>query len=127
MMIAIALLSLLSPAAQLLPREPTDRWYRAHLPVTMKVTRDVEVIPYSHLERHRRGRLEILATGAKPFTIKKGETFLMTKLLGEGECRIRLLETEYELASCWWLEGFTDRESDIYRPVAAKPSRLPDY
>ena len=96
MLIAIALWSLLNTPAQSLPREPTDVWYRAHLPVTMKVTQDVEVIPYSNLERHRRGRLE-MTSDAKPFTIKKGETFEMTKLLGEGECRIRLLSKEYRL------------------------------
>jgi hypothetical protein len=122
-MIAIALWLLLNTPAQSSPREPTDVWYRAHLPVTMTVTQDVEVIPYSPLERHRRGRLEILASHAKPFTIKKGETFQMTKLLGEGECRIRLRKKEYDLDSCWWLEGFTNRESDIYQPVAANKRR----
>lgn len=112
-----ALLWLLFDAPAQWPREPTDVWYRAHLPVTMKVTQDVEVIRYSHLKRHRRGKLE-MASDAKPFTIKKGETFQMTKLLGEGECRIRVLEKEYDLVACWWLEGFTHRESDIYQPVA---------
>ena len=124
MVITIALWSLLNASAQSLPREPTDVWYRAHLPVTMKVTQDVEVIRYSYLERHRRGRLE-MASDAKPFTIKKGETFQMTKLLGEGECRIRLLKKEYDLVACWWLEGFTHRESDIYQPVAANTARTP--
>ena len=88
MMITMALWSVLNTPA--LPREPTDAWYRAHLPVTMRVTQDVEVIRYSHLERHRRGRLEMAgdAKPFKPFTIRKGETFQTTKLLGEGECRI---------------------------------------
>src|SRR6476646_6320727 len=116
MVIAIALWSVLNNSPQSLPREPTDVWYRAHLPVTLKVTQDVEV---GHFERHRRGRLE-MAGDAKPFTIKKGETFQMTKLLGEGECRIRFLKEEYDLVACWWLEGFTHRESDIYQPVAAR-------
>jgi len=124
MVIAIALWSLLNAPAQSLPREPTDVWYRAHLPVTMKVTQDVEVIRYSDLEHHRRGKLE-MASDAKPFTIKKGETFQMTKLLGEGECRIRVLEKEYDLVACWWLEGFTHRESDIYQPVAANNPKTP--
>jgi hypothetical protein len=121
MVIAIALWSLLNTSLQSLPREPTDVWYRAHLPVTMKVTQDVEV---GHFERHRRGRLE-MAGNAKPFTIKKGETFQMTKLLGEGECRIRFMKREYDLAACWWLEGFTHRESDIYRPVDANRAKRP--
>jgi hypothetical protein len=47
----------------------------------------------------------------------------MTKLLGEGECRIRFLQKDYYLVSCWWLEGFTDRESDIYQPVATKRAK----
>ena len=119
MVIAIALWSVLNTPAQPLPREPTDAWYRAHLPVTMKVTQDVEV---GHFGRHRRGRLEMTGD-AKPFTIKKGETFQMTKLLGEGERRIRFLKEEYDLVACWWLEGFTHRESDIYQPVAAKELR----
>ena len=128
MVIVIALWSVLNTPAQSLPREPTDAWYRAHLPVTMKVTQDVEVVRYSHLvERHRRGRLEIPgdAKAFKPFTIRKGETFQMTKLLGEGECRIRLRKEEYDLDSCWWLEGFTDRESDIYQPIAANKAKTP--
>jgi hypothetical protein len=124
MAIAIALWSLLNAPAQSLPREPTDVWYRAHLPVTMKVTQDVKVIRYSPLEQHRRGTLE-MASEVKPFTIKKGETFQMTKLLGEGACRIRLLKQEYDLVACWWLEGFTHRESDIYQPVAAQTAITP--
>jgi hypothetical protein len=36
-----------------------------------------------------------MVSDAKPFTIKKGETFQMTKLLSEGECRIRVLNKEY--------------------------------
>lgn len=126
MVIAIALWSLLNTPAQSLPREPTDVWYRAHLPVTMKVTQDVEVIPYFHLERHRRGTLEVGGNAkVKAFTIKKGETFQMTELLGEGECRIRLLSKEYYLVACWWLEGFANRESDIYQPVAANKAKRP--
>jgi len=68
MVIGIALWSVLNTSPQSLPREPTDVWYRAHLPVTLKVTQDVEV---GHFERHRRGRLEMTGD-AKPFTIKKG-------------------------------------------------------
>jgi len=119
MLIAIALWSVLNTPVQSFPREPTDAWYRAQQPVTMKVTQDVEV---GH-ELHRRGRLELTEDAAKPFTIKKGETFQMTKLLGEGECRIRFRNEEYDLVACWWLEGFTHRESDIYVPIAASKSK----
>jgi hypothetical protein len=34
-----------------------------------------------------------------------------------------LREKEYDLMSCWWLEGFTHRESDIYQPVAASKAK----
>ena len=117
MMIAVALWTLLNTPIQSLPREPSDAWYRKHLPVTLKVTQDVEVKPYSRPERRPRGTL-VTGRDAKAFTIKKGETFQMTKLLGEGECRIRFLKKDYDLESCPWLEGFTDRETDIYQPVA---------
>jgi hypothetical protein len=62
---------------------------------------------------------------AKAFTIKKGETFQMTKLLGEGECRIRFLKKDYYLVACWWLEEFANRESDIYQPVTANKAKRP--
>ena len=119
MMIAVVLWAFLNTPAQSPPREPSDAWYRSHLPVTMKVTQDVEVKPYSTLERHRRGTLEI-GSDAKAFMIKKGETFQMTKLLGEGGCQIRFSKRDYGLGSCPWLEGFTDRETDIYQPAATK-------
>src|SRR5439155_19614261 len=86
MMIAVAVWALLNTPTQSLPRESSDAWYRKHLPVTLKFTQDVEVKPYSRPERRP---LRTLVTGrdAQAFTIKKGETFQMTKLLGEGECR----------------------------------------
>jgi hypothetical protein len=117
MMIAVALWVLLNTPAQSPPHEPSDAWYRSHLPVTLKVTQDVQVKPSSSPKRHRRGTL-VIGGDAKAFTIRKGETFQMTKLLGEGECRIRFLNRDYDLGSCPWLEGFTDRETDIYEPVA---------
>lgn len=122
MMMAVAFWVFLMAPSQSPPREPSDAWYRSHLPVTLQVTQDVEVKPYSPGERHRRGTLEI-GRDAKAFTIKKGETFQMTKLLGEGGCRIRVLEKDYDLGSCWWLQGFRERETDIYQPVATKRAK----
>lgn len=116
MMTAVALWALLNTPVQSPPREPSDSWYRSRLPVTLKVAQDVEVKPYSRSQPHRRGTLEI-GSHAKPFTIKKGQTFQMLELLGEGECRIRFSKKVYTLGSCPWLEGFTDRETDIYQPV----------
>ena len=104
MMIAVALWVFLNSLSQSAPREPSDAWYRSHLPVTLRVTQDVQVRPYSPGERHRRGTLEVGGNvKVEAFTIKKGETFQMTKLLGEGECRIRFLKRDYDLPSCWWL------------------------
>jgi hypothetical protein len=124
MLIAVALWVFLNSPFQSPPREPSDAWYRSHLPVTLKVTQDVQVKPYSPGERHRRGTLEVGGRAkAEAFTIRKGETFEMTELSGEGECRIRFLKEDYYLVSCWWLEGFTDRESDIYQPVATKRAK----
>jgi hypothetical protein len=66
-------LGILEFPSQSAPREPSDAWYRSHLPVTLKVTQDVQVRPYSPGERHRRGTLEVGGRAkAKAFTIKKG-------------------------------------------------------
>ena len=76
------------------------------------------MIPHSApVQGRRRGTLAI-RPNLKPFRIKKGQTFQMIELLGEGECRIRFEKKDYEVASCPWLEGFRDRETDIYKPVA---------
>jgi hypothetical protein len=32
----------------------------------------------------------------------------------EGGCRIRFQRREYEIASCWWREGFSDHHADIF-------------
>jgi hypothetical protein len=120
MLITVALLSAL---AQSPPREPSDAWYRRHLPATIEVAQDVEATPSPvTTERRQRGTLYI-ARDLKRFRIKKGQTFQMIKLLGEGGCRIRFESTEYELGSCPWLEGFSDRETDIYVPVATSKGK----
>lgn len=105
-------------AAQVPPRAPTTAWYRRHLPVTIRVNQDVTVTPGTRSEEERRpGTLRIYADFVG-FQIKKGQTFQMIKLLGEGACRIRFARKTYDL-ECPWLEGFARRETDIYVPVAA--------
>lgn len=47
MMIAVVLLASLNASAQSPPSNPSNAWYRSHLPITLKVTQDVQVIPYS--------------------------------------------------------------------------------
>src|ERR1700682_6503974 len=93
---------------------------RPRVPVTIEVARDVEVKPYSELRRpdgsylkQMRGTLYIART-FKGFWIEKGHTFQMVKIYGEGGCRIRFEKREYDLGSCPWLEGFTDRQTDIF-------------
>jgi hypothetical protein len=118
MFIALALFGVLGSQTQSVPREPSNAWYRAHLPSTIEVTQNVEAIPSSVAREHRwRGTL-VIRPNLKAFRIKKGQTFQMTELLGEGECRIRFGKKDYEVESCPWLEGFRDRETDIYKPVA---------
>jgi hypothetical protein len=114
----IALFGALVVMLQSPPREPSDLWYRRHLPATIEVTKDVEAIA-DPVTVHRRGTLYI-GRSEKSFQIKKGQTFQMTKLLGEGACRIRFQNRVYNLRSCPWLEGFSDRETDIYALVGNK-------
>jgi len=92
------------------------RW---QFPVTIRVTQDVPAVgrgsePDGGM---RRGRLYI---GKSSFVIKKGQTFEMLKEEGEGGCRIRFQKREYSLGSCPWLDGFTDRQGDIFQIVRPK-------
>jgi hypothetical protein len=120
MLAAIGLLGILGAPVQSPPPEPSTAWYRSHLPVTIEVVQDVEAKPEpGPTEPYQRGTLYI-GRNLKAFRIRKGQTFQMTRLLGEGGCRIRFQKNEYELGSCRWLSGFSDRESDIYRPVSNK-------
>jgi hypothetical protein len=86
-----------------------------HLPVTIEVTRDVEVKSSASLTHEARGTLYTWTRHSPPsFWIKRGERFQMVKIYYEGECRIRFKDKEYGLSSCHWLPGFRDAESDIY-------------
>jgi hypothetical protein len=119
MVITIAVLVVLSAPAQSPPREPSSAWYRRHLPVTIEVLQDVEVNRRDvEPDAHLRGTL--IGNPGANVRIKKGQTFQMIKLYGEGECRIRFEKREWDLGSCPWLEGFRDRETDFYRPVTNK-------
>jgi hypothetical protein len=97
------------------PRAPSIDWYLTHLPVTMEVSKDVRV-QRCREDQRQRGRLCIGSDSA--FTITRGQTFVMSSYLGEGACHIRFAAKEYTLLSCPWLEGFADRETDIYRPIS---------
>ena len=57
---------------------------------------------------------------AKGFVIKKGHTFLMTRILLEGGCDIRFEKRDYDFPSCPWLDGFRDQQADIFRVLPSK-------
>ena len=99
------------------------RW---RLPATIQVMQDVSVEPYPQhppdpTERPR-GLIYIGRT-AKGFTIKKGETFQMTKILPEGNCVFRFKAKTYDTSYCYWLDGFTDHHSDVFVVTKGRISR----
>jgi hypothetical protein len=83
------------------------------LPATIGVLQDVKAGrgPYE------RGKLGL---DSDDFVIKKGEQFQMIAIHAEGGCRIRVKRTEYDLGSCYWLEGFRDSETDIFKVVSGR-------
>jgi hypothetical protein len=83
------------------------------LPATIEVLRDVKAGRGSY----ERGRLGL---DSDEFVIKKGDRFQMIEIHAEGGCRIRLKQAEYDLASCFWLEGFTDSQADFFKVVSGR-------
>jgi hypothetical protein len=90
-----------------------------HLPVTIEVKRDVEVMhnaePYE-----TRGILYLDDPKAKAFTLKKGQKFKMIKIGPEGGCEIRFGDQNYGLTSCPWMEGFSDHQTDVFTIIGKK-------
>src|SRR5438270_7609132 len=115
MRVTIAILALLGSSQS--PLAPSTARYREHLPVTIEVTRDVTVRPCPEQGRPPRGTM-CTVPDVKSFVIKKGQTFEMTNYRGEGDCSVRFEKHDYEVVSCLWLEGFRDRETDVYHPIA---------
>jgi hypothetical protein len=98
----------------LLSGVPQTHW---QLPVTIQVTRDVEATNAPEPDGgQRRGRLYI-SRNLTSFVIGKDQTFQMINVGQEGECRIRFDKREYELGSCPWLDGFRDRQADIFKVI----------
>jgi len=91
------------------------------LPVTIRVKQDVPVEnePLGHQEI---GRLYV-SQKDKPFVIRKGDTFQMIAIGQEGGCRIRIVKREYDVASCPWLEGFTDHQTSVFEVLGRPPGR----
>src|SRR5690349_16487462 len=78
-----------------------------HLPVTVEVTRDVEVQSSAHVSHEARGTLySWTRLSHRAFWIKRGERFQVVKIYSEGECRIRFKNRDYDITSCPWLPGF---------------------
>jgi hypothetical protein len=107
----LALLALMGLAAQ---AQTNPNW---HLPATIEVLRDVK----AGRGAYERGKLGL---DADEFVLKKGERFQMIEIHGEGGCRIRITRAEYDLASCYWLEGFADSEADIFKVVSGRVAVL---
>jgi hypothetical protein len=87
------------------------------LPATLETLRDVKV----GRGPHERGKLD---TDSDEFVIKKGERLQMVAIHSEGGCRIRFRGTEYDVGSCYWLEGFADSEADIFKVISGRVAIL---
>jgi hypothetical protein len=94
---------------------------RSPNPTTIEVLKDVRVMNNTKPdESGDRAVLYIYSEKVKEFELKKGQRFVMTKMLEEGGCLIRINKKEYGISSCHWLEGFSDHRADIFRIVADK-------
>lgn len=84
---------------------------------TITVLKDVSLERYDRAreEEHIRTVLQFFGTGL-PATIPRGQSFQMISKTGqtEGGCRIRYQKREYDIGSCWWLDGFSDHRTDIF-------------
>jgi hypothetical protein len=61
---------------------------------------------------------------ADELVIKKGDHFQMIEIHAEGGCRIRIKQAEYDLGSCYWLEGFSDSQEDFFKVVSGRVAVL---
>ena len=86
-------------------------------PSSIAVTEDVSLEPYEYERESKRIRaiLQFFNDETK-VVIPRGQRFQMISSVGqmEGGCRIRFESKNYEVASCFWLEGFADHRSDIF-------------
>jgi hypothetical protein len=90
------------------------------LPATIEALKDV---PAEAVETQGQRRGVLYVSGGKPFTIKKGQRFLMVEVYDEGECRIQFHDKQYDVSSCPWMDGFTDHQGDVFRVVAGRQGR----
>jgi hypothetical protein len=90
------------------------------LPATIEALTDVPA-RLNDTQKQQRGVLYVASPKPfRPVTIRKGQRFQMITILREGECRIRFEKNEYLVSSCPWLEGFTDRQTDVFEVVSGR-------
>jgi hypothetical protein len=87
------------------------------LPATIEALQDV---PAQSVEPPHQLRGVLYVSGGRSFTIAKGQRFLMVRVYGEGECRIKFENREYDVSSCPWLDGFTDHQEDVFKVVSGR-------
>jgi len=92
----------------------------ARLPVTIEAKQEVEVVGAVPLHGERGKLYVVRPPDTKTLTLHKGRRFLMTRMLGEGECRVRIDRKDFDLLYCPWLEGFSDHQSDFFEVVEAR-------
>jgi hypothetical protein len=107
-------------ALVLLPASLQTKW---RFPVVIEALQDVPV-EAGETARQRRGVLYVGRSEGR-FTIKKGQRLLMVKVYGEGECRIRFQDKEYDVSSCPWMDGFTDHQQDVFRVLSGDSGNRP--
>jgi hypothetical protein len=95
------------------PAGPT-RW---RLPATIEALHDV---PAQSVQGSQQLRGVLYVSGGRSFTIAKGQRFSMVKVYDEGECRIKFENTEYDVSSCPWLDGFRDHQEDVFKVVSGR-------
>src|SRR5262245_51656032 len=79
----------------------------------VEVLRDVRLEPQVFGRAGEIGRLDYFMTSAKSapsLTLARGQRVRVLRELGEGSCRIEVAGDTFDLQSCPWLAGFTNRQ-----------------
>jgi hypothetical protein len=94
------------------------RWDGKTVPITVQALKDVSVRPTqqqaSSGNRMERGVLY----SRDSFLISAGQLFTVVALEREGMCTIEYSGKKHSLLSCPWMDGFTDRQVDVFKIVA---------
>ncbi len=87
--------------------------------MTIELQRDVEVRKSDRLPDGSTHQLRATLYADTSFLLRKGQRLQMIAAYSEGECRVQIDKREYDLASCPWLPGFPDHQTDIFRTIPA--------